>query len=167
MQIELKIRRMGGSDITLFGKVYKFRPDELGRHVCEVEDKKAIQRFLQIPEGYRIVGDDDEELPPVKKPPANNSNNQGLNPQKDSLDEDINLTEDELEAGEGEEDETDPEEDGQGEGEDAEEEPESEDDEELSDPEAVKAEWEATFNKKSGRRTTATMLKDLREAEEG
>lgn len=59
MKIECKIRRQGGSVITLDGKRYHFAPDDLGRHVAEVTHQAHIDRFLEIP-GYREVADDGE-----------------------------------------------------------------------------------------------------------
>lgn len=167
MQIECKIKRAGGSDIQIAGKTYEFRPDELDRHVCDVQDKKAIQRLLSIPEGYRIVGDDDDSIDnypdQVKADPAGNTLNPG-----DPLSDDIVLDDEEVETF-NEDDEPDP---------DAEEANDlaptdetstgdtQDGDEDLIDPEAVKTEWEMVFGKKAGRRTTETMLKDLREAEQ-
>ncbi len=59
MKIECKIRRQGGSLITLDGERYHFAPDDLGRHVAEVTQQAHIDRFLEIP-GYREVADDGE-----------------------------------------------------------------------------------------------------------
>lgn len=69
MQIQSLIKRTGGTVVTLDGKDYKFQPDELDRHVCDVTDKKHIQRFLSIPEGFAIA-DDDEPVDADKAPDA-------------------------------------------------------------------------------------------------
>lgn len=166
MQIECKIKRKGGSDIEVGGKTYEFRPDELGRHVCDVQDKKAIQCLMAIPEGYRIVGDDDDSVDSypaqVKADPAGNTLAPG-----DPLSDDIVLDDEDVENF-SEDEELDP---------DAEEAndlapteetstDDTSDEEDLTDPEAVKAEWELVFGKKAGRRNTETMLKDLRDAEQ-
>lgn len=55
MLIECTIRRDGGTIVNLYGKTYFFRPNAEGAHVCEVEDEDAIDRFLSIPEGYRLA----------------------------------------------------------------------------------------------------------------
>lgn len=52
MLIELTIRRKNGSNPTIDGVTYPFRPTTTGEHVCEVSDPDAIDRFLSIP-GYR------------------------------------------------------------------------------------------------------------------
>lgn len=163
MQIECKIKREGGSTIELYGKKYEFLPDELNRHVCEVEDKKAIQRLLSIPEGYRIVGDDDDE---TEYPQDVDTSGNTLAP--GSLTDDIVLDDEDVENF-NEEDEPDPEEQdetGLAPNEENSTGDTDEGDDDLADPEAVKAEWEQVFGKKAGRRNTATMLKDLREAEQ-
>ena len=52
MLIECKIRRDGGSIIDLFDKSYHFQPVASGEHVCDVAEDAAVDRFLEIPEGY-------------------------------------------------------------------------------------------------------------------
>ena len=60
MLIESKIIRPGGSHVSIDKTEYHFAPDKDGKHVCEVADKRHIQRFLSIPEGFKISGADDE-----------------------------------------------------------------------------------------------------------
>lgn len=56
MLIECTIRREGGTLIeNLYGKAYRFLPNDDGAHVCEVEDEAAVDAFLAIPEGYRLA----------------------------------------------------------------------------------------------------------------
>lgn len=57
MKIQCRIKRQGGSHVTIGGKDYHFAPDDLGRHVTEVEDETHIARFLEIPE-YTEANDD-------------------------------------------------------------------------------------------------------------
>lgn len=52
MLIELTIRRKNGSNPTIDGVTYPFRPTTTGEHVCEVTNPEAVERFLSIP-GYR------------------------------------------------------------------------------------------------------------------
>ncbi|MFN8760253.1 MAG: hypothetical protein ACK5XA_15770 [Tagaea sp.] len=55
MLIECLIKRPGGSVVELFGTEYHFVPAIDGCHVCDVEDPAAVDRLLQIPEGYRLA----------------------------------------------------------------------------------------------------------------
>lgn len=55
MLIECKIQRPGGSVIELFGREYHFVPATDGCHVCDVDDPAAVDRFLEIPEAYRLA----------------------------------------------------------------------------------------------------------------
>lgn len=60
MLIKSKIRREGGSRIDIDGVNYHFKPEgKSPEHVCEVEDKEHIARFLAISEGYELA----EEAP--------------------------------------------------------------------------------------------------------
>lgn len=53
--IESIIRRTGGTrGVTMGNKTYNFLPNAEGAHVCDVSDGEHAQRFLGIPEGYRI-----------------------------------------------------------------------------------------------------------------
>lgn len=58
MKIESIIKRNPPTEIELDGTVYKFQPDEHGRHVAEVTDKRHIARLLSIAEGYQLPGDE-------------------------------------------------------------------------------------------------------------
>lgn len=58
--IESIIRRKGGTKVRLNGTEYHFTPDEEGRHVAEVSKNAHIQRFLAVPEGFRLLDDEDE-----------------------------------------------------------------------------------------------------------
>lgn len=62
MKIESIIKRDPPTEIDLDGTVYKFKPDEHGRHVAEVTDKHHIARLLSISEGYQLA-DDQQQLP--------------------------------------------------------------------------------------------------------
>lgn len=57
MLIVSKIRRTGGTRVTIDGKDYEFKPtDQSGeKHVCDVEDEAAIQRLLSVPEGFEAM----------------------------------------------------------------------------------------------------------------
>lgn len=62
MKIECILRRDPPTVVVLgnlSGQVlYKFLPDEQGRHVCEVEDNAHLARLLSISEAYRLPGDE-------------------------------------------------------------------------------------------------------------
>lgn len=53
--IESKIQRKGGTLVDLDGTTYHFTPDAKGRHVAVVSNPEHIAKFLQIPEGYRML----------------------------------------------------------------------------------------------------------------
>lgn len=54
MKIESIIRRKNGTRVEMDEAVYHFKPTDADeRHLCEVEIKAHIQRFLAIPEGYQ------------------------------------------------------------------------------------------------------------------
>ena len=59
MLIELTLRRKGGTVVTIDGQTYHFRPDTAGKHVCEVADRRHIQRFLSIAEAYQLPDTED------------------------------------------------------------------------------------------------------------
>lgn len=92
MKIECILKRKGGTVAEIGGIEYHFKPQEGGAHVADVKDNAHIQRFLSIPEGYRIYGE-----------PAN----QVLQDQEDDDDEQDDEQEDEQEdeQDEGQEDE--------------------------------------------------------------
>lgn len=70
MLIESKIRRTGGTSISMGDEVYHFAPDDEGRHVCDVTNKAHIQRFLSITEGFCLVGAEDEVTSTAPPPPS-------------------------------------------------------------------------------------------------
>ncbi|UFM64240.1 hypothetical protein LOS78_01835 [Paracoccus sp. MA] len=55
MKIESILKRDGGTKVTLGTTRYHFKPDELDRHVAEVENPDHAKVFLGIPEGYRSL----------------------------------------------------------------------------------------------------------------
>jgi hypothetical protein len=54
MQIECKIKRDGGSHVTIGNTEYHFAPQEDGAHVATVTDEGHQDRFLGITEGYKL-----------------------------------------------------------------------------------------------------------------
>lgn len=52
--IESKLIREGGTRENIGGTDYHFAPNEAGDHVCEVKNEDHAERFLSIPEGYRL-----------------------------------------------------------------------------------------------------------------
>jgi len=54
MLIECKIKRPDGSIVTIEGVAYDFQPDDLGRHVAEVDNEQHAERLLSI-DAYRKV----------------------------------------------------------------------------------------------------------------
>lgn len=68
MKIESILRRKNGTKTTLGLTTYHFAPTDTDpRHIAEVTDKAHIQRFLSIPEGFRLV----DAAPAAKSEPAN------------------------------------------------------------------------------------------------
>lgn len=61
MKIECILKREGGSKVEIGSTEYHFAPQADGAHVAEVSNNGHIQRFLSIPEGYRIYGEPDEQ----------------------------------------------------------------------------------------------------------
>jgi len=61
MRIVSVIRRKAGTDVTFDGVEYRFRPEVEGDinslHVAEVDREDHVQRFLAIPEGYKLHPD--------------------------------------------------------------------------------------------------------------
>lgn len=62
MLIESILRRPNGTEVT-FGRgaeaaTYRFFGKEGEAHLCEVENPDHIEKFLAIPEGYRIARED-------------------------------------------------------------------------------------------------------------
>ncbi len=72
MKIECLLRRSGGSRVSLGGTEYHFAPDTDGRHVADVADEDHIDRFLSIPEGYRLLRASTAPVAPAvdEAPPA-------------------------------------------------------------------------------------------------
>lgn len=71
MKIESIIRREGGTNVTLGGTLYRFLPDDIGRHVTDVTDEDHISKFLAVREGFRLLAEDQEPdapVPPVIDP---------------------------------------------------------------------------------------------------
>lgn len=68
MLIECRIKRAGGSKVTLWGKTYHFAPGPDGRHVCDIRDQAAAEQLLAIPEGYRPAPGLDAPMPDPAKP---------------------------------------------------------------------------------------------------
>ncbi len=82
MLILCKIKRPGGTHVTLGGERYHFAPDEQGRHVAEVTHDAHIQRLLSI-SAYQAL-DEAPEPPqePPQVPPAQTEGN-ALTPTED------------------------------------------------------------------------------------
>ncbi|MFG6660094.1 hypothetical protein [Sulfitobacter sp. 915] len=49
--------RKGGTHVTLDGTKYHFIDDDKGRQVAPVANPDHVERFLQIPEGYKLLRD--------------------------------------------------------------------------------------------------------------
>lgn len=54
MKIQCKLLREGGTRAEIGGIEYHFEPLADGAHVAEVTDVEHIDRFLAIPEGYKV-----------------------------------------------------------------------------------------------------------------
>jgi hypothetical protein len=54
MKIQNILQRDGGTKVELGGIEYHFEPLNDGCHVAEVEDKAHVDRFLAIPEAYKL-----------------------------------------------------------------------------------------------------------------
>ena len=54
MKIECILHRDGGTVVELPGQTYHFAPQDDGRHVADVTIEAHIERFLSIPEAYRL-----------------------------------------------------------------------------------------------------------------
>jgi hypothetical protein len=54
MDIECKLKREGGTQVDLGKNKYHFAPREDGAHVAFVESEEHQDRFLGIPEAYRV-----------------------------------------------------------------------------------------------------------------
>ena len=60
MKIESLLKRAGGTKVPMGSAVYHFKPDEIDRHVADVDNPDHAKVFLGIPEGYRSL----DPLPP-------------------------------------------------------------------------------------------------------
>lgn len=58
MKIECILRRTPPTTVILGATAYQFKPDEHGRHVCDVEDNAHLARLLSITEAYRLPNDE-------------------------------------------------------------------------------------------------------------
>lgn len=54
MKIECKMHRPGGTKAEIGGIEYHFAPQEDGAHVAEVDRDEHVDRFLSIPEAYKL-----------------------------------------------------------------------------------------------------------------
>ena len=71
MKLECILLRPGGTFVELGENTYHFAPQEDGRHVADVDIEAHIERFLSIPESYRIYRTAaDQAAEPVVVPPA-------------------------------------------------------------------------------------------------
>lgn len=142
MLIESKIRRTGGTSVSMGGEVYHFAPDDEGRHVCDVTNKAHIQRFLSITEGFCLVGAEDEATSTAPPPPSGDPLSGA----------------DAVEMVDGDE--------GEDEGEEEEEEEEAESIDDL-DLDELAERYEAAGKKMDRRRSLRVLRSDLRRIESG
>lgn len=75
MKIESKIKRDGGTHVTIGTTNYHFEQQADDAHVADVTDTAHVERFLSIPEGYRIYragqqAATPEQMQPVAAPVA-------------------------------------------------------------------------------------------------
>lgn len=66
-KIECTVKRPGGTEVSIGPVLYKFLPDESGRHVAVVEDPAHVKAFLDVKEAYRLA---DGASEPEKVPAA-------------------------------------------------------------------------------------------------
>jgi hypothetical protein len=67
MKIECILKREGGTTTEVGGVQYHFEPLADGAHVAEVAEEAHIDRFLAIPEGYKVYhGKETPEGQPVQ-----------------------------------------------------------------------------------------------------
>lgn len=50
-KIQCLLERQGGTQVTIGETDYHFKPDEVGAHVCNVDDED-VEAFLNVPEAY-------------------------------------------------------------------------------------------------------------------
>ena len=68
MKIQCILERNGGTYVEMPGKLYHFAPQEDGKHVADVEIEAHIERFLSIPEAYRMLRTATADLPATFAP---------------------------------------------------------------------------------------------------
>lgn len=67
MKIECILKRDGGTKTDIGGVLYHFEPLADGAHVAEITEEAHIDRFLAIPEGYKVYhGKETPEGQPVQ-----------------------------------------------------------------------------------------------------
>jgi hypothetical protein len=58
MKIECTIKRHGGTKVTIGDTEYHFAPCENDeRHIAEVGDEGHVEKFLAVPESFRVCED--------------------------------------------------------------------------------------------------------------
>lgn len=74
MKVMCKLKRSGGTQVSIGAETYHFKPDDDGRHVAEVKNPKHLSRLLSIEEAYCLPGDEDIPAPAFDitdpRPPA-------------------------------------------------------------------------------------------------
>lgn len=68
MKIQCILERKGGTVVEMPGKTYHFAPQEDGKHVADVTIEAHIERFLAIPEAYRLLRTATADLPATFAP---------------------------------------------------------------------------------------------------
>lgn len=68
MKIECILQRKGGTVVEMPGKTYHFAPQEDGKHVADVAIETHVERFLAIPEAYRLLRTAAAEPPAIFAP---------------------------------------------------------------------------------------------------
>lgn len=67
MKIECILKRNGGTIAEIEGVEYHFAEQADGAHVADVESTEHVERFLAIPEAYRIARVTEESKPARKR----------------------------------------------------------------------------------------------------
>lgn len=68
MKLECILQRKGGTVVEMPGKTYHFAPQDDGKHVADVTIETHIERFLAIPEAYRLLRTVTADLPATFAP---------------------------------------------------------------------------------------------------
>lgn len=68
MKIECILQRKGGTVVEMPGKTYHFAPQDDGRHIADVGIETHVERFLAIPEAYRLPRGAESQLPATFAP---------------------------------------------------------------------------------------------------